>query len=169
MLNNLTALAKSLARPGVAHAHCDIPCGIYDPHAAQLAALTCIRMNQLIATLKPPAPTVPDAERYAYAAAMSRYTSTKEEHAELCKREIRVLWGDYFRPEHLQAHPTLHDKVFQVMKLGSRVRQNVDMQAAQDLLRAVQEVAEVFWATKNVKTARKPSNQTVGGELVVPA
>ncbi|MBI4312754.1 MAG: superoxide dismutase, Ni [Chloroflexi bacterium] len=165
----LSRLAKSALAPRVAHAHCDIPCGIYDPYAAQIAALTCIRMNQLIQGLKKPAANAPDQEREVYMASLGRYIAAKEEHAELCKREIRVIWGDYFRPEHIQANPTLHDKVFQVMKQGSRVRQNVDAQAAQDLLKAVQDVAEIFWATKNVKTTRKPSNQAVGGELVVPA
>ncbi len=169
MPNSLVALLKSIVSPQVAHAHCDIPCGIYDPHAAQIAALTCIRMDQLIAALAKPAADADAAAQATYQNSLSRYIAVKEEHAELCKREVRVIWGDYFRPEHVQAHPTLHDKVFQVMKLGSRARQTADVQAAQDLLKNVQDIAEIFWATKNVKTARKPSNQTVGGELVVPA
>lgn len=166
---SLRGLVYRLVGAEAAYAHCDIPCGIYDPHVAQLAAQTVLRMVQLVQGLNKPADGASKAEQDAYTNTLSRYITTKEQHADLCKRELLILWGDYFRPEHLQAHPTLHDKVFQVMKLGSRVRQNVDMQAAQDLLRAVQEVAEAFWATKNVKTARKPSNQTVGGELVVPA
>ncbi len=169
MFSNVATLVKGIISPKVAYAHCDIPCGIYDPHAAQIAALTCIRMDQLIQALQRPAADASADAQAAYQNSLSRYIATKEEHAEMCKREIRVIWGDYFRPEHIQAHPTLHDKVFQVMKLGSRVRQTTDMQAAQDLLKSVQDVAEIFWATKNVKTARKPSNQTVGGELVSPA
>ena len=64
------------------HAHCDIPCGIYDPHLAQIAALTIVRMNQLIEGLDETVGTA------AYSSALSRYVSVKEEHAELCKKEL---------------------------------------------------------------------------------
>ena len=153
----------------VAHAHCDIPCGIYDPHAAQIAALTVIRMNQLIQNLAKPGSKSTPAEVEAYSAALSRYVSVKEQHAELCKQELRILWGDYFRPEHIQQHPDLHDRFFNAMKLASKSRQQNDMEAAQQLLGAVQGIAEIFWATKGAKTQRQPSRQTVGGELVYPA
>ena len=165
----LSRLLNRLFATRVAYAHCDIPCGIYDPHLAQIAALTTIRMNQLIEGLQKPGSDASPQEAASYNAALGRYITTKEEHAELCKKEIRIIWGDYFRPEHVEQHPDLHAKVFQVMKVGSRVRQNVDGQAAQDLLAAVQDVAEIFWATKGVQTGRKPSNQAVGGELVSPA
>ncbi len=151
------------------HAHCDVPCGIYDPHGAQIAALTVVRMNQLIEALEVPDPDGPAQAQAAYAASMGRYVATKEQHAELCKSEIRVLWGDYFRPEHAQEHTDLHERVFNVMKLGSRARQNNDMQAAQDLLTAVQGIAEIFWKTKGAETSRQPSRQAAGGELVYPA
>ena len=153
----------------VAYAHCDVPCGIYDPHAAQLAALTVVRMNQLIEALEAPGADASAQDRAAYVASLGRYVATKEQHAELCKSEIRVLWGDYFRPEHVQEHTDLHERVFNVMKLGSRARQNNDMQAAQDLLTAVQGIAEIFWKTKGAETSRQPSRQTAGGELVYPA
>jgi nickel superoxide dismutase len=170
LLGGVARLANRVFSVKVAHAHCDIPCGIYDPHMAQIAALTTVRMNQLIEGLTVPALDASSEERNAYASSMVRYVSTKEQHAELCKAEIRVLWGDYFGPEHVEQHPDLHQQVFQVMKLGSRVRQNNDMQAAQDLLTAVQGIAEVFWATKGASTTRQPSRQwAAGGELVYPA
>jgi len=102
-----------------AYAHCDIPCGIYDPHAAQLAALTVVRMNQLIESLPKPGPEASAQERDAYAHQISRYTAVKEQHAELCKHELRVIWGDYFRPEHVQQYPDLHGLFFNAMKLAS--------------------------------------------------
>jgi nickel superoxide dismutase len=160
-------LIDRLSPPPVAHAHCDIPCGIYDPHLAQIAALTCVRMNQLIADLSPP-DSNDKAAWDTYANSFSRYITVKEEHAELAKHEVRIIWGDYIKPEHLDAHKDLNATVFNIMKLGSKVRQNVDLKAAEDLLAEVQKFAEVFWATKDAKTARQPSRQAVGGEIVVP-
>ncbi len=152
----------------VAHAHCDIPCGIYDPHMAQLAALTVVRMNQLIQNLQTPAADASPHDRNTYVAQLSRYTKVKEEHSELCKHELRIIWGDYFRPEHLQQYPDLHNLFFQAMKLASRNRQEINMEAAQELLSHVQNIAEIFWKTKNATVRRQASLQTAGGELVYP-
>lgn len=152
-----------------AYAHCDIPCGIYDPHLAQIGALTVIRMNQLIDGLQKPAEGAAKADHDKYENSLARYIAVKEEHAELVKREVRVIWGDYFRPEHLEKHQNLHSTTWNIMKLASQARQQVNMQVAQDLLGEVQRFAEVFWDTKGVGIKRQPSNQTAGGELVVPA
>ena len=170
LLSGVSRLVNRAFPVSVAYAHCDIPCGIYDPHLAQLAALTTVRMNQLIQGLTAPAADASAEESEAFVGAISRYVAVKEEHAELCKRELRILWGDYFRPEHVEQHPDLHDHFFSAMKLASRVRQNNDMQAAQDLLAAVQGIAETFWETKGASTTRQPSRQgAAGGELVYPA
>ena len=170
LLLNIAFRAFNRAFPAkVALAHCDVPCGIYDPHLAQIAALTVIRMNQLMQDLPAPGSDASPGERSAYVAAMGRYVATKEHHAELCKQELRILWGDYFRPEHLEQHPDLHDQFFNAMKLGSQARQKNDLQAAQNLLAAVQGIAEVFWKTKGANVSRQSSRQTVGGELVYPA
>ncbi len=158
-----------ISPPETAHAHCDIPCGIYDPHQAQIAAHTVIRMNQLIQDLEHPGPDAAAGAREAYVNSLSRYIAVKEEHAELCKQEVRILWGDYFKPEHLEKHSELHTVVWNIMKLASKVRQNVDMQAAQDLLANVQKLAEAFWETKGASVTRQPSRQAVGGETVYPA
>ncbi len=158
-----------VAPPVVAHAHCDIPCGIYDPHAAQLAALTVIRMVQLIQGLQQPADGAAKAEWDTYGMQISRYTAVKEEHAKICEHEIIILWTDYFKPEHLEKHANLHDVVWKACKLTSTVKQQIDMDAAQQLLAATQQIAEIFWDTKGVATKRQASNQgQVGGELVYP-
>jgi nickel superoxide dismutase len=148
--------------PESVSAHCDIPCGIYDPHAAQVAALTVIRMNQLIEGLD-------SSNQAAYAHAVARHVKVKEEHADICKRELDILWHDYFKPEHLEKYPDLHTKFWNAAKQAGKARQSLDMQAAQDLLSAVNDIAEIFWATKNVPTRRGPSNQTAGGEFVYTA
>ncbi len=158
-----------VAPPSDAYAHCDIPCGIYDPHTAQIAALTVIRMVQLIEALQQPGANASKAEWDTYGMQISRYTATKEEHARLCEHELIVLWTDYFRPEHLEKHPNLHDVVWKTAKLTSTVKQQINMDAAQQLLAGCQEIAEIFWDTKGVKTRRQPSNQgQAGGELVYP-
>ena len=163
--SHLLRLLDRVSAPETVSAHCDIPCGIYDPHAAQIAALTVLRMNQLIAAME--APNLQDAAaRNTGFNSMSRYIQVKEEHAEICKKEVDILWHDYFRPEHLEKYPDLHTKVWNANKLASKNKQTVDMQAAQDLLAAVREIAEIFWDTKGVATRVAGSNQTVGGELV---
>src|SRR3989344_36897 len=111
-------------------AHCDIPCGIYDPYHTQLAAHTVIRMVNLIkeATSKMD-PNASMEERAIFVSKIQRYTAVKEEHAEIVKKEIRIIWGDYFKPEHLRQHPELHELVFKIMKLGSKARQEVNIDA----------------------------------------
>jgi nickel superoxide dismutase len=161
----LIRLVDRLASPERVSAHCDVPCGIYDPHTAQIAALTVLRMNQLLAAME--APNLADAAaRNTSLNSASRYIATKEAHAEVCKKELDILWHDYFRPEHLEKYPDLHAKFWNANKLASKNKQTVDMAAAEQLLAATREIAEIFWATKNVPTRVAGSNQTVGGELV---
>ena len=149
-----------------ASAHCDIPCGIYDPHQAQIAAHTVIRMFQLMQDLPDPGSSA--ESRAAYANSMGRYVSVKEEHAQLCKEELLILWTDYFKPEHLEKYPDLHDLVWKTTKLCGKVKQTVDMQAAQEVLANVQRVAEIFWETKGARPGRRPSLEPSGGEIVYP-
>ena len=161
LLNGVFHVINRVFPAEEAYAHCDIPCGIYDPHLAQIAALTTVRMNQLIQDL-------PSDEGASRDAKLSRYVAVKEHHAELCKHEIRIIWGDYFKPEHVEEYPELHELVWNIMKLGSKVRQEIDMQAAQDLLSNVQKFSEIFWKTKGTEVRRQPSLQTGGGDLVYP-
>jgi nickel superoxide dismutase len=155
--------------PRTAYAHCDIPCGIYDPIDAQLAALTVIRMDQLIAELAMPAMDAKPEVRAAYASQLSRYTAVKEQHAERLKTEVRVIWGDYFTPDHAKQFPQVHDTVWKIMKQASKCRQGTNVADAQELLKLVHDFSEVFWQTKGAKTQKVPSMQKSGGELVVPA
>lgn len=135
-------ISRFLAPSRTAHAHCDIPCGIYDPHAATLAAQTVAKMVEKIEALGPPKTDV------GYLAELSRMTKVKEEHAEICKREVAILWGDYFKPEHLEKHPKLHELVWQTLKAASKSKQTVDAKNAADLQAKVKEISDIFWATK---------------------
>ena len=169
LLDDLLGLRDQLSPPRDVEAHCDIPCGIYDPHYAQVAALTVVRMFQLMEAANPPDQSSSKEDVEAYLNSMARYVMVKEEHAQLCKKEVLILWTDYFKPEHLQQYSNLHDLVWNTTKLCSTVKQQVNMEAAQQLLGNVQQIAEIFWATKGVQTRRISSHQTAGGEFVVPA
>lgn len=130
------------------YAHCDIPCGIYDPHTAQLAAQTVQKMVGLINELKPSSEEPPFEERKKIISQISRLTRVKEDHAELCKREVLILWTDYFKEEHLEKFPDLHDLVWKTTKLCSDNKRVVDEAKAQELVEAVDKIAEIFSATK---------------------
>jgi len=154
--------------PRTVYAHCDIPCGIYDPHEAQIAALTVIRMDQLIGELAHPGPEAKLEERATYVSKVSRYTTVKEQHAERVKHEVRVIWGDYFTPDHAKQFPQAHELVWKILKQASKCRQGTNLADAQELLKLVQDFAEIFWQTKGATTKRQPSMQKSGGDIVVP-
>lgn len=147
-----------------ARAHCDIPCGIYDPHLAQVAALTVIRMDDLIADLA----KAETADKVVYHNSMSRYIAVKEEHAELCKREVRVIWGDYFKQEHIDKFPELPGLTHKIMQLGSKARQTADREIAMQLLEAVNRFAEIYWETKGIATKRVQAPYKPSEEVVYP-
>ena len=119
------------------YAHCDIPCGIYDPHTAQLASQTVLKMVQKIKEL-----SEDDKNNFV------RMVHVKEEHAELCKREILILWTDYFKAEHLEKFPDLHDLVWKTTKLCSDNKRAVDEVKANELIASVDKIAEIFNQTK---------------------
>lgn len=161
----LDSLIKLLpSRP--VYAHCDIPCGIYDPYLAQMAAHTVLRMTKLIDELKASSAEPPFDERKRIISQISRLTHVKEEHAEIIKREVRIMWGDYFKEENSKDVPDLHEKVWKILKLTSKAKQEVDEQVAQDLLAAVQEFAEIFWKSKGMEVVRIPSGYPTEGEMV---
>ena len=131
---------RELLHPRVAYAHCDIPCGIYDPAAAKIAADTVAKMVEKIGGFA----GTDEANRNNFV----RSVAVKEEHAQICKRELLILWSDYFKPEHLEKYPNLHDTFWKAAKLCSKNKQSVDAKAAADLQAAVKEIADMFWATK---------------------
>ncbi len=162
------AVRDAVVPPETVYAHCDIPCGIYDPHEAQIGALTVLRMDQLIAEAAAPAAGAKPEEQAAYVSKLARYTAVKEQHAERVKHEVRVIWGDYITPDHVKAYPQLGDLVVRILKQASKARQSPALAEAQELVKLVQEFSELFWTTKGAKTRRQPSLQKSGGELVLP-
>ena len=156
-------MIKSILRflpQNTAYAHCDIPCGIYDPHQAQLAAHTVIRMTQLLTELTREDETKAEHD-------VSRITHVKEEHSNLLEEELDTLRNDYFKEEHYKEYPNLHELFVKTLKLSAKARQSIDMQAAQDALSGVQEIAEIFFKTKGVEPVRVKTVYPTGGEIVL--
>ncbi len=126
-------------------AHCDIPCGIYETDSIMHAAETVYKMDEKLLALEPPKD---DSKRLAFVHDVSRMVHTKEEFAHKCKEELLILWTDYFKPEHLQKFPNLHETFWKAAKQCSTVKRQVNLQEAQKLKDMVKEVSEIFKKSK---------------------
>lgn len=131
------------------HAHCDVPCGIYDPKPAQIAAATVAKMVEKLRAL-------PDVTKMTQDdhANFVRMVWTKEEHARKCKEELLILWTDYFKSEHLEMFPNLHETFWKAAKLCSENKQHVSKEAAEQLVTAVNDIADMF-AKAKAEAAKK--------------
>ncbi len=148
MLNLSSRLAAWLAPARTAHAHCDIPCGIYDPHEAEIAAQTVEKMVTLFNDLGQ------DTGAAEWRNSAARYIATKELHAEKVKREVLIIWGDYFKPDHLATIGTdIHERVWALVKLAGYNKHHVDAAKAAELRASVREFADLFWKTKGGRPA----------------
>ena len=141
-MNWTDGIGRRLQPSRVAHAHCDIPCGIYDPRPAEIAAETVEKMVSLIGDLGA------DDGSVAWRNSFSRYVTVKEQHAEIVKHEVLIIWGDYFKPPHVEMFPALHDTVWNLVKLAGYNKQNVDAAKAAELRSAVKAFGEMFWESK---------------------
>ena len=103
----------------VAYAHCDLPCGVYDPAQARINAESVVNASKKYQESDDPA-------------FKQRCITIKEDMAEEVKKDLWVLWTDYFKPEHLEKYPDLHEKVWNACKLGSFVKVNVDLAKAKE-------------------------------------
>ena len=107
-----------------AEAHCDGPCGVYDPASARVAAEAVQSMTNKMLGLT--CPETSDGPAMAsYLNTMSRYASIKEEEAQKCKDELLVLWTDFFKPQHIEGNPDLHDTFWHAAKLCSACKVEV--------------------------------------------
>jgi len=125
----------------VAFAHCDGPCGVYDPASARIAAEAVLSMEKKIAALG-------DAQDPATINSRTRFIVIKEEQAEIAKENLNILWTDYFKPEHLQKYPNLADTFWKAAKLCSKNKTEQDPANGEALLTAIEEIHNIFWATK---------------------
>ena len=147
-----------------AQAHCDIPCKIYDPSSAQIAALTMLRMVDLIEETLAAHPEH-DAECLN---SLGRFIAVKEEHGIKVKEEVRIVWGDYFKQPQFDQFPEIHELCHGIMMAASQVKQTVDRDKALALVEKVNRFAEVFWATKDVKVKRATCPYPPSVEVVYP-
>lgn len=129
-----------------ANAHCDGPCGVYDPASARVAAEAVQSMTKKMLTLAANHST--DSGSAAYINTMSRYAAIKEEEAHKCKEELLVLWTDFFKPQHLQENPDIHTIFWQAAKLCSACKVEVSSEHAQELIDAVEHIHNMFWKVK---------------------
>lgn len=142
-----------------AYAHCDIPCGIYDPTPAQIAAHTVLRMTQLLKGIKREDETIAEHD-------ISRMTHVKEEHGEVVEEELSTLENDYFKPEHYETYPDLKTLLSDSVKLSSKIRQHIDLDASLELLEKVMQIAEIFYKTKDFEPIRVSSGFQTEKEIV---
>lgn len=152
---------KNLFKIDTVKAHCDVPCGIYDPIVAQIAALSVIRMVDLMEGLE-------KSDSLEYINTISRHVAVKEEEAEKVKHEIRIIWGDFIKPPQIEKYPEIHTIVHNIMMLGSANRQHVSREKAVELLEEVNKFAEIFWALKEKETKRVKAAYAPNEEIVVP-
>jgi nickel superoxide dismutase len=136
-----TSIARFLAPRVTARAHCDLPCGIYDPEQARIEAESCYKIIEKYAA----------NDDVAY---RTRAIAIKEERAELVKHHLDVLWHDYFKPEHLDKVPNLHDLFWQANKQVSKVKASTDIADAKKLLELIDEVDAAWKATGGLEKTR---------------
>jgi nickel superoxide dismutase len=116
------------------YAHCDLPCGVYDPAQARIEAQSVKAIQEKMANF-----TGDDRVRALF---------IKEERAELVKRHLWVLWTDYFKPEHLEKYPNLHDLFWKATKQAGECKHHHEPEEGQKLLDMIDEIAKIFWETK---------------------
>lgn len=134
MLNLLEKLIKPAQ---TVYAHCDLPCGVYDPAQAKIEA------QSVKACM----------EKYAASSDndfKARAVAIKEQRSELVKHHLWVLWTDYFKPNHFEAYPQLHVLFNEATKLAGAggSKGTNDVAVAEKLISKIDEIAEIFWATK---------------------
>ena len=130
-----------------AEAHCDGPCGVYDPAQVRIEAESVLQLTKKILDLK--YPEGGDAKAHtAYHNTLTRFIAIKEDRAEMAKHHLLVLWTDYFKPAHLEKYPNLHEIFWKAAKACSSCKQEVSLEHAQELMDAIKEVHTIFWETK---------------------
>ena len=122
-------------------AHCDVPCGIYDPEQARIEAESCLRIIEKYEASDDPV-------------FRQRCIIIKERQADVAKHNLDVLWHDYFKPEHLEQFPDLHETFWKAAKQASKVKHTVDADAARELLALIDRVDEMWKATGGPEKTR---------------
>lgn len=134
-LPRVIGLFDHLSVPVAVHAHCDLPCGVYDPAQARIEAEGVKGCMVKFAGS--------DDQVFK-----TRAVFIKEERAEMVKHHLWVLWTDYFKPEHLEKFPELHGLFWNATKAAGDAKKSTDVAVADDLLAQIAEIDRIFWETK---------------------
>jgi nickel superoxide dismutase len=137
----LSRIVSALAPRHTVHAHCDIPCGVYDPQQARIEAESCYKIIQ----------KYHDSDDEVF---RQRSIHVKEERAELTKHHIDVMWHDYFKPEHVEKFPDLHEVCWKAAKQASQVKRTVDLEEAQKLLDLIDRIDHMWRETGGPQSTR---------------
>jgi nickel superoxide dismutase len=138
----LTALDRH-APPDTAHAHCDLPCGVYDPAQARIEAQSVKAIQERYQNAEKSKSAAETVDDYR-----ARCLVIKEHRANLVKEHLWVLWTDYFKPEHKEKYPQLHDLFWNATKEAGLAKKSQDPAQGQKLLDLVGEIDTIFWETK---------------------
>ena len=126
--------------PTVAHAHCDLMCGVYDPAQAKIEAMSVLKACTKAAESDDPV-------------FKDRAILIKEERADLVKHHLSVLWTDFFKPHHLEQYPELHDLFWKAIKKAGEAKKTMDSSVAEELIDLIDQISGVFWQTDESKDA----------------
>ncbi len=137
----MRSLRSLLAPRHVAHAHCGLPCGIYDPDQARVEAESCLKIDEKYAASQDPV-------------FRARALDIKEQRASLCQHHLDVLWHDYFKPDMLDKVPNLHQLFWEATKQVQKVKESVDPADAQKLLGLIDQVDQAWRATGGAEKTR---------------
>jgi len=135
MLDRILNSLDRVAPPTTVFAHCDLPCGVYDPAQARIEAQSvkaCQEKHN-------------GSDDHDF---QTRAITIKEERADMVKHHLWVLWTDYFKPEHLEKHPDLHEMFWKATKTAGEAKKTNDESVGQRLIDEIDKIADVFWATK---------------------
>ena len=135
MISRLLTTIDRVRPPVHASAHCDLPCGVYDPAQARIEAESVKGIQEKYQGSDDPV-------------FKERAVVIKEERADLVKHHLWVLWTDYFKPNHLESYPDLHEKFWTATKLAGDAKKSTDPTQGQQLLDAIAEIDRIFWETK---------------------
>ena len=133
----MSLLARALTPKATAFAHCDLPCGVYDPAQARIEAESVKAIIQKYQDNT-------DTEF------RTRALIIKEERSELVKHHLWVLWTDYFKPPHFEKYPQLNQLFNEATKLAGAAgtKGTVEVAKADELLQKIEEISKIFWETK---------------------
>ncbi|MBI4261584.1 MAG: superoxide dismutase, Ni [Actinobacteria bacterium] len=140
----MRTLLQALLTPRRAvQAHCDLPCGVYDPAQAKVEAESVRAIQERYQDAEKFKTEGESVEDYR-----ARCLGIKEERADLVKHHLWVLWTDYFKPTHLEKYPQLHELFWKATKSAGEAKKAQDPKQGQQLLDLIEEISKIFWETK---------------------